>query len=148
MQVREIMTAQPVACAADDRVVTAAKIMMDRECGAVPVVDDQRLRHVIGIVTDRDIVYRLVARERNPLDAVVADCMTAHVCTVRPYDDVEDVAQMMEDKQIRRVVVVDETGRLAGIVATADLARKTHEEAMVGLVLEEISKPEPALAGR
>jgi len=140
MQVRDVMTASPVACVPEDRVVAAAKIMVDRDCGAVPVVESQHCRHVVGIVTDRDIVKRLVARERNPLDATLMDCMTPNVYAVAPTDDIETVTRLMEKQQIRRVPVV-EAGILVGIVATADLARRLEDEELLGEVLEEVSEP-------
>ena len=107
MQVREIMTPDPVACTPEDRVVTAAKIMRERDCGAVPVVDSQDSRRVWGILTDRDIVLRVVARERDCLSTTVGESMTPDVFTVRPTDDVADVVQLMERQQIRRVPVVE-----------------------------------------
>ncbi|HHX39834.1 MAG TPA: CBS domain-containing protein [Armatimonadetes bacterium] len=147
MQVREVMTPDPVACTPDDRVETAAKIMMDRDCGAVPIVDTQDCRHLVGIVTDRDIVMRLIARQRNPIGVPLRECMTTPVFTVRPDDSVEEVVRVMEEKQVRRVPVVDNGNVLVGIVAMADLARLTGDEEMLSEVIEEVSEPVSAMAG-
>lgn len=147
MQVREVMTPDPVACTPDDRVETAAKIMMDRDCGAVPIVDTQDCRHLVGIVTDRDIVMRLIARGRNPIGVPLHECMTTPVFTVRPDDSVEEVVRVMEEKQVRRVPVVDNGNVLVGIVAMADLARLTGDEEMLSEVIEEVSEPVSAMAG-
>ncbi|NLC56077.1 MAG: CBS domain-containing protein [Armatimonadetes bacterium] len=147
MQVREIMTPDPVACTPEDRVVTAAKIMRERDCGAVPVVDSQDSRRVWGILTDRDIVLRVVARERDCLSTTVGECMTPDVFTVRPTDDVADVVQLMERQQIRRVPVVEEGDLLVGIVATADQARRLHDDQVVAELFEDVSAPEPVAIG-
>lgn len=141
MLVRDIMTPDPVACIPGDRVTTASKIMVDRDCGAVPVVDPQQCRRVIGILTDRDIVCRVVAREKNPIITGVRDCMTSSVWTVRPNDTVDEVVRLMEEKKIRRVPVVEDGGILVGIVATADLARMLEDDQVLGEVLEEVSEP-------
>lgn len=136
------MTRGPVACTPEDRVVTAAKIMRDRDCGAVPVVDSQESRRLWGILTDRDIVVRVVARERNCLHVTVGECMTPDVFTVHPTDSVEDVVRLMEEHRIRRVPVVEDGDILVGIVTLADLARKAHDEKLLGEVIEEVSQPE------
>ncbi|HOM83291.1 MAG TPA: CBS domain-containing protein [Armatimonadota bacterium] len=147
MLVRDVMTPDPVACMPDDRVETAAKIMMDRDCGAVPIVDSQEFRHLVGIVTDRDIVMRLIARGRNPIGVPLHECMTTPVFTVRPDDTVEEVARVMQERQVRRVPVIDSGNVLVGIVAMADLARASGDEEMLGEVLEEVSEPVLTMVG-
>ena len=147
MLVLDVMTPDPVACMPDDRVETAAKIMMDRDCGAVPIVDSQEFRHLVGIVTDRDIVMRLIARGRNPIGVPLHECMTTPVFTVRPDDTVEEVARVMQERQVRRVPVIDSGNVLVGIVAMADLARASGDEEMLGEVLEEVSEPVLTMVG-
>lgn len=94
-------------------------LMVEHDCGAIPVVEDERNRKPVGIVTDRDITCRTVAEGKNPLEMTVGDCMTGSCATVSQKDDVEDCCRIMEENQVRRVPVVDD----GGIVAQADIAR-------------------------
>lgn len=112
-----------------------AAIMRDGDMGAVPVVDEGKL---IGIVTDRDIVVRCIANGREP-DTAINDAMTTELFTVAPDDFVFEAIRLMGDKQVRRVPVVDENGKLAGIIAMADIALETEDEREIAETLEEIS---------
>jgi CBS domain-containing protein len=94
----------------------------------------------IGVVTDRDITCRAVAQGRNPLGMTARDVMSSPALTVRADSDDESVYRVMEDKQVRRVLVVDQTGRLCGIVAQADLALRGPREAAAEVV-SEVSRP-------
>jgi CBS domain-containing protein len=112
--------------------------MVDCDCGEVPVVDASR--RPIGVLTDRDITCRLVARGRNPLELTAGDCMTSPVATVPPTASLDECRELMEEKQIRRVPVVDEAGRCAGIVSQADIARHASKRATAGMV-QRVSEP-------
>jgi CBS domain-containing protein len=94
----------------------------------------------IGVVTDRDIVCRVIAQGKNPADLKAADCMSKSVITATPDLDVADCARLMEQYQVRRLPVVDEQGVCCGMVAQADLARKAPRETTIEVV-EEVSKP-------
>lgn len=133
------MTESPATCTADTPLRDVARMMAEHDCGAIPVVGRSGGRPE-GIVTDRDIVVRLVAEGRNPVDAVARDAMTSSVVTVTAGDGVEAAAEAMEQHQLRRLVVVDEGGRTVGIVAQADLALDTDDE-LTGDVVEGISRP-------
>lgn len=107
------------------------------------MVDDERSRRPVGVITDRDIACRTVAQGKNPLELTAGDCMTAECVTVSPDADVEDCCQVMEENQIRRVAVVDERGSCCGVVAQADIVehvgrRETAE------VVQEVSRPTEA----
>ena len=139
MNVREVMTADPVCCTADTPLTEVAKMMVERDCGAIPVVDSQNSKKPVGMITDRDITIRTVAEGRNPLDLTASDAMTVNVMTVTPETSIEECCNLMEDQQIRRVVVVDENGFCCGMIAQADIAinadsRKTAE------VVQEVSR--------
>ena len=139
MFVKEIMTQNPVCCSADTGLQEVAKIMVDHDCGCVPVVDGIDSGRPVGIITDRDICCRAVAEGRNPLDLTAGDIMTKNVVTVSPDTSVEDCCNLMEVNQIRRIAVVDGSGACVGIVAQADIAvnasgQKTAE------VVQEVSK--------
>ena len=149
MQVKEVMTANPACCTPDTPLPEVAKMMVDNDCGEIPVVENQESKIPVGVITDRDIVCRAVAKNKNPLDLTAADCMTKPIVTVTPDTTVEDCCRMMEEKQIRRVPVVDADGVCCGIVALADLARQARS-GVAGEVVKEVSEPgksTPATAG-
>jgi len=143
MQAREIMTPEPAVVTPDDPIAKAAQIMRDSDVGMVPVVDNSSSRTLKGVITDRDIVIRCVAESHLPT-CKVRDHMTAdRVDTVRPEDDVRDVVARMEHDQVRRIPVVSDGFRLAGIIAQADVARKVgpREPLLVNNLVEKVSEP-------
>ena len=139
MKVREIMTATPVSCSPETSLLEVARKMEHRNCGSLPVVTTAGTG-VVGIVTDRDITIRAVAKGRNPLDLTAESCMTAPAVTISDEASVDDCLELMEGKKIRRVPVVDSRGALVGIVAQADIAR--HESRKeVGELVRDVSQP-------
>lgn len=140
MKVNEVMTANPGCCTPDSQLTEVAKMMVANDCGLIPVVENQTSKIPVGVITDRDIVCRTVAKDRNPLDLTAADCMTQPVVTVTPTTSVEDCCQTMEEKRIRRVPVVDESGACVGIVALADIALQA-KTSVAGAVVKEVSEP-------
>jgi CBS domain-containing protein len=141
MRVKEIMTEDLACCTPDSSLKEAAQMMVDCDCGAIPVVDSEEERMPLGIITDRDIACRTVAEGRNPLDMKVADCMSEGVTTVTADTSVEECCGAMERAQIRRMPVVDEAGRLCGMVSQADVALRLQDESIVGEVVEAVSAP-------
>lgn len=138
MIVSEVMTAQVVTAKPTSTVAEVARTMAKIESGAVPVVEDGK---VVGLITDRDIVIRVVA-EGLGLDTPVSEVMTDDVRTCQEDDSVADAAGQMASRQIRRLVVLNEEGNLAGIVSLGDLALDYGAKA-VGKTLEEISEDTP-----
>jgi CBS domain-containing protein len=130
------MTGSPSICRRDTPLDEVARLMRDNDCGAIPVVDEHE---VVGIITDRDIAVRVVAEGLDPRERTAGDAMTSSVITVAPDEDVERAIQMMEDRQIRRIVVSD-NGSIQGIVAQADIARHMPDRE-TGELVEEISEP-------
>ncbi len=124
MQVKEIMTKSPTFCTPEAGLQAAAQMMCDNDCGELPVLENKQTMKPVGVITDRDITCRAVARGKNPLGLKVSDCMSAPVVTVTPDTDIDVCCELIEMHQIRRVPVVDDRGRLCGIVAQADIARK------------------------
>jgi len=139
MNVSEVMTAQVVTATPRSTVAEVAQTMVKIESGAVPVVDDGK---VVGLITDRDIVIRVVAEGRG-LDTPVAEVMTEGVETCREDDNVADATAKMGSKQIRRLVVLNDQGRLAGIISLGDIAID-YGAKKVGQTLEEISEAAPS----
>jgi CBS domain-containing protein len=143
MLAREIMTPNPAFVTPAERLHVAAALMRDRDVGAVPVVDGEDTKRLVGILTDRDIAVRCVADGHGP-GCLVRDHMTSgHVSAVRPDAPVRDVVEIMERDAVRRVPVVDLLGHLVGIVALADLATKfaARDPITTEEVLERVSQP-------
>lgn len=149
MQVKDMMTADPACCISETALQEVAQMMVDHDCGEIPVVDSKKTKRPIGVITDRDIVCRSVARGLNPLDLTVADCMTTPCVTVTPEMSVGQCAWLMEDKKIRRVPVVDADGSCCGIVALADIALR-GKTGVTAEVVKEVSEPtgKASAAGR
>ncbi|HSO07232.1 MAG TPA: CBS domain-containing protein [Pelomicrobium sp.] len=140
MNVQEVMTANPAYCTPDTPIATAAKAMVDKDCGALPVVDNEDTMVPVGIITDRDITARLVAKSRNPLESTVRDAMTATTVSVQPSTEVDDASRRMQDNQLRRLLVVDDDGRCVGMVSLADLAGAASAQ-KAGQTLQDVSRP-------
>jgi CBS domain-containing protein len=141
MKISEIMTADPEFCTPDDSVIDAARIMARQDVGIVPICESVETRKAIGCITDRDIVVRVVAEGKDPnVVNSLREVMTYELATCSPNDFVDDVLALMEQRQVRRVLVTDEHGSLVGIVATADLAQSL-EKGKVGETIQEISEP-------
>ena len=131
----DIMTRRVRIAAPDMSVREAATLMREGDMGAVPIVDGGRL---VGIITDRDIVIRVVA-EGKEASTPIAEAMTTDLFTVKPEDFVFEAIRMMGNRQIRRIPVMSESGELAGIIAMADVALETEDEREIAETLEEIS---------
>jgi CBS domain-containing protein len=136
-QIREVMTKNPRTVRADDTVVDAARLMRDEDTGIAPIVDgDGKL---IGVVTDRDIALRVVADERDARATKVTDVASQNLVTIDPQQDLDEALRLMERHQVRRLPVVEEDGKLAGILAQADVARHTDSK-RTGELVEQISE--------
>jgi CBS domain-containing protein len=140
MLVKEVMTANPACCVPETGLQEVAKMMVDHDCGEIPVVESKEKKNPVGVITDRDIVCRTVAQGTNPLDLTVADCMSKPCVTVTPDMSVEQCGHILEENKIRRVPVVDESGACCGIVAVADIALR-NRPSVVAEVVKEVSQP-------
>jgi CBS domain-containing protein len=125
MRVQELMTQMPATCTRESTCAEAARIMWDCDCGSVPVVDENG--RAIGIVTDRDICMSALFRGL-PLAAIgIADVMSGDLCTCRADDDVKDAERLMQQRQVRRLPVVDSGGALVGILSLGDVAQRVGQ---------------------
>jgi CBS domain-containing protein len=149
MQVKEIMTTDPACCTPETSLQEVGKMMIDHDCGEIPVVESRESKLPIGVITDRDIVCRTVAQGLNPLDLTVADSMSKPCVTVTPDMSVEECSKIMEENKIRRVPVVDAAGSCCGIVALADIALHARRN-VAAEVVKEVSESSSAAsaAGR
>jgi CBS domain-containing protein len=135
-QIRELMTVKPRTVKTGDSIIEAAKLMKGEDAGIAPIVDGDRL---VGVVTDRDIAIRVVAEGRDPQSTKVEEIASQNVVTVDPQQELDEALRLMAQHQVRRLPVVEEDGRLVGIVAQADVAR--HADAQrTGEVVEDISR--------
>lgn len=140
MKVKDAMTRNPVCAVPTTELNKVAKMMIDFDCGEIPVVQNFESMIPIGVITDRDIVVRTVGKGIDPMTVTAMEVMTTPVVTVSPETELNRAEAVMEDKQVRRIVVVDHVGRCCGILATADIARfGTREE--LGEVMKEVSSP-------
>jgi CBS domain-containing protein len=140
MQVSDVMSLQPHCCTPETSLRDAAQMMCDSHCGAIPVVDPTARKKPVGIITDRDIACRAVAKGKDPNRTTVGECMSAHLATIHEDASIEDCCGQMEEFKIRRLLVVDGQDRLCGIVAQADVALRMAED-RAGEVLREVSRP-------
>ena len=131
---RDVMTADPACCSPETTLDQVAKMMAQNDCGQIPVIDTAD--RPIGVVTDRDIVCRVVAEEKNPSAHTAESCMTRTVVSVRDSAPVDEVVSTMEKHRIRRVLVTDEEGACVGIVAQADIATSAPPRQTSELVTE------------
>jgi len=140
MRARDVMTPQPRCCTPDTSLEEVARMMVDYDCGAIPVVDDLVSMRPVGMITDRDIVTCEVAFGRNPIERDVRDCMTAPPITISEHASLDDCVRTLELGQIRRLIVVDGDGRCCGIVAQADVASHASKR-LAGELLRRVSEP-------
>ena len=127
MKVSELMTTQVKCCENYNTLNTAAQMMWDNDIGCVPVVD--RGRHVIGMLTDRDICMAAYLQAAALSGSLATSAMSKQVFSCAPDDDVAMAEKTMREKQVRRLPVIDAQGHLAGIISLNDIARAAEREA-------------------
>ncbi|MGE5276437.1 MAG: CBS domain-containing protein [Acidobacteriota bacterium] len=140
MNARDVMTPNPASCTRDTSLREVARMLVEHDCGAIPVVDGAASRLPVGIVTDRDIACRAVAAGKNALQLTAGDCMSTPCISVRLDASLDDCCDAMEANKVRRVLVVDRTGACCGIVAQADVALRGKPKKAAELV-REVSQP-------
>jgi CBS domain-containing protein len=135
--ISDVMSSNPCAIDADKPVAYAAKMMKDEDVGLAPIVEGDRL---VGTLTDRDIVTRVVAEGKDPQSVRVREVASTSLVTVDPQQDLDEALGLMARHQVRRLPVAQEDGRLVGVLAQADVAREAQDK-QTGELVEEISKP-------
>jgi CBS domain-containing protein len=134
----EVMTREPVCCEPADPISKAAEVMKREDVGSVPVVESAG--RLVGIVTDRDIVVKVLADGRSVEHATVREAMTSNPVSCREDEDISRAVSLMEERQVRRMPVVGADGRLAGIIAQADIATRLNKDRTTGELVEAISE--------
>lgn len=140
MRVHEVMTIHLSECTVETKLTDVAKMMLDEDCGAIPVIESKENPKPVGIITDRDIVIRSIALGKNPLEMRASDCMTSEVFTIDEDAQLADCYDVMINNKVRRVVVLDGKGLIKGIVSQADIAVNAPNADTAGVV-ERISQP-------
>ena len=143
MEIRQIMTQNPACCTPDSTLAEVARMMRDNDCGLIPVVNNMSDMKPVGTLTDRDITIRTLADNRDPMSLKASDVMTADIATVTPETSLEECFDVMEDREIRRVLVVDSQGKCCGIVAQADIVQSGVNPIRANRVIREISESAP-----
>ena len=139
-RVKDVMTPAPACCVPSTPLAEVAMLFAQHDCGSVPVVENKDTGRPVGVVTDRDVACRAIAAGRDPAEMRALDCMTAPCITVAEDMALEDCVALMEGHRIRRIVVVNDSGAVCGIVAQADLARRA-DGGRVAEVVRTISEP-------
>jgi CBS domain-containing protein len=141
VQVKDVMTEGPTWCTKDTSLTDVARLMVQADCGIIPVVEgnDHKL---IGVITDRDIVCRTLADGKDPYQMAAGDCMTVPPLAVPPNADLDAAARLMKEHQVRRVFVQDDSGRCLGVISQADLARSAPDRQTAD-VIKRVSQPAP-----
>jgi CBS domain-containing protein len=140
MKLFDIMTHGVETISPDATVADAADTMRNLDLGALPVCDGTRL---VGMLTDRDIIIRAVAEGRDPTQTRVSSCMTRDVLYCFQDQDVDEAEKLMQEKQIRRLPILDRDKQLVGIIALADVAVKTDDAQETARTVREISQVNP-----
>ena len=135
-KISDVMSANPCAIAADKPVAYAARMMKDEDVGLAPIVEGDRL---VGTLTDRDIVTRVVAEGKDSQTVTVREVASTDVVTIDPEQNLDEALELMARNQVRRLPVVQEDGRLVGVLAQADVAREAKEK-KTGELVEQISQ--------
>ena len=134
--IQEVMTANPRTVEPSTPLVEAARLMQTEDVGVLPIVEGDRLT---GMITDRDITIRAVAEAMDAQTTTVGQIASRDVVTIDPQQTLDEAARLMSQHQLRRLAVVEEDGRLVGILAQADVAGAGHPE-LVGEMVEDISQ--------
>lgn len=139
--IADVMTPHPTGCTPLTPLSEVARIMREHDCGIVPIVEDTNTNRLMGVVTDRDIIVRLLADGRCPLEATAQDAMTCTVHALTSETPLNECRSLMESQQVRRIPVVDANQALVGIVSLSDIAEEVEDSAL-GRTLTEISEPD------
>lgn len=128
MNVKDIMTKNPTTCLPTSKLSEIAKLMADNDCGEIPVVRSKENPEIVGVITDRDICCRVVAANKNPETTTASECMSSPVFTITADADVASSCKAFEEKEVRRLPVVDKKNHIIGIVSLADIAEQAPEQ--------------------
>jgi len=136
----EVMTKDPAVCMPGDLVANVARMMKKEDVGPIPIVQDGETRKLIGMVTDRDLVLRMVAEGRDTKTTKAEEVMSRKLVTCHADDDVQKALDAMSENQLRRIPVVDDENRIVGIIAQADVAMRVNQPEKTAAMVKKISR--------
>jgi CBS domain-containing protein len=142
-----VMTREVIYCLPDETVDRVARLMKDNDIGPIPIVQDVNSKKLVGMVTDRDLVVRVLAEGRDAQHTRVEEVMTGEPIACRESDSLDKALNAMANHQVRRIPVVNNNNQLVGIIAQADIATRGETPFKTAEVVEEISKPDTSSAG-
>jgi CBS domain-containing protein len=128
MKTQDIMTKNPSLCVANTKLDEVARMMVESDCGEIPVVRSKEKAELLGVVTDRDICCRAVATGKSPSQTSASDIMSSPAVTVSPDTDISQCYKLFEEREIKRLPVVDQRGHCVGIISLSDVAEKAPEQ--------------------
>ena len=140
MHIKEVMTKSPACCLPTAKLDEVARLMVDHDCGEIPVIRSKENPELVGVITDRDICCRAVARGKSTATTTANECMTSPVFTVTAETDLAQACKLFEQKEVRRLPVVDAKNYIVGIVSLADLVDRAPEQ-YAREILRVASKP-------
>jgi len=143
MKARDAMTPNPVCCLTTDSAQTVAGLLREHNVGSIPVVSDHESRKLIGIITDRDLCCSVVANGVDSRRTSIEAFISRNPAACREGESLDRCERLMQERQVRRIPIVDGDGQVIGIVSQADLALKDKPENVARMVTE-VSKPQPS----
>jgi CBS domain-containing protein len=139
-QCNEVMTNKPVCCRPDDMVAKAAQLMQSENIGSIPVIENEKTQKLVGIVTDRDLALKIVAKGLDARSTKVEVVMTLQMVTCQAGDSLQKALDAMAEHQLRRIPIVDKDNRIVGIIAQADVATRVNQPEKTAEMVKEISQ--------
>ena len=136
----DVMTKNPVCCRPDDMVAKAAQLMQSENIGSIPVIENEQTQKLVGIVTDRDLALKVIAKGQDAKSTKVEAVMTRQVVTCRAEDALQKALDAMAEHQLRRIPIVDNDNRIVGIIAQADVATRVNQPEKTAEMVKEISQ--------
>jgi CBS domain-containing protein len=136
----EVMTKNPVCCLPDDMVAKVAQLMQRENIGSIPVIENEQTQKLVGIVTDRDLALKIVAKGLDAKSTKVEAVMTRQIVTCRAGDDLQMALDAMAEHQLRRIPIVDNDDKIVGIIAQADVATRVNLPEKTAAMVKEISQ--------
>lgn len=139
MKCSEIMTKNPDFCFSKTTVDEVARLMAEKDIGPVPIVDNAENKNLLGIVTDRDLVLKVIAKGKDPKNTRVSDVMTEKLIFCGPDEDIEEALQRMEKNQVRRILVCGAGNKLLGIITVSDIVSRMKDPQKTNELVSQLS---------
>ena len=136
----DVMSPNPVCCLPTDSVKRAADLMKRENVGPIPVIESEETRKLVGIITDRDLALKVIAKGCDPSTTQVESVMTRKVVSCRLDDPLQKAMNLMSEHQLRRITIVDKSNAILGIISQADIATRGNNPEETAVVLKEISQ--------